>query len=287
MASAVTVTAERQACLTLETWKPLIERNDAVPSGVTGKILTTVDEGGLLPALYLQVIDGTPLQKFETGSWPSLSPDGTRLVYGAADALHVVDLTSGQQVAYNNDGYAHHWSPDNTRLLYTNTFNLFVINADGSGLQKIDTGTAATAVSVVGWLPDNETVVYGALGGAGYTFKTYNLQSGVTQELFTIQNKAGYGALSPDGQWIVFADRVFGANNWGIFVARLDGSDRRPVASPDVPTAFISLWSPDSNWVLLNTMAPDGKDVPVLVNPFTCQAARLSNIHGMVEAWSR
>jgi hypothetical protein len=283
--SEATTTPEPQVCLTQETWKALIERNDPLPAGLGGKILLTVDEGGLLPGIYLEQLDGSGAQKFGSGSWPSLSPDGTRLVYGSADALHTLDLTTGQSTSFINDGYAHHWSPDDTRLLYTTTFGLYVINADGTGKRQIDTGPA-TAVSVVGWLPDNQTIVYGAMGGAGYTFTTYSLQSGETKRLFTIQNKAGYGALSPDGQWIVFADRVFGADNWGIFISRLDGSDRKLVAAPDVPTAFMSVWGPDGQWLILNTQAEDGTDMPVLVNPFTCQAGRLSNIKGMVAAWS-
>jgi len=124
------------------------------------------------------------------------------------------------------------------------------------------------------------------MGGDGFTYKTYNLQSGEMKEVFTIQNKAGYGAISPAGQWIVFADRIFGATNWGIFISRMDGSERRMVAEPEVPTAFASVWGPDGQWLIINTMNPDGLQVPVLVNPFTCQSARLHNVNGFIEGWS-
>ena len=163
-----------------------------------------------------------------------------------------------------------------------------MINADGSGLQKIDTG-AAQVISSVGWLPDNQTIVYGVMGGDVFTFTTHNLQSGETKKLFSFQNKAGFGAISPDGKWIVFSDQVFGATNWGIFISSLDGSQRRLVASPDVPTAFISVWGPDSQWLILNTQDVQntkGVQIPVLVDPFTCQVARLNNVKGLVESWS-
>jgi Tol biopolymer transport system component len=169
--------------------------------------------------------------------------------------------------------------------MYTTTFTLNVINADGSGLQKIDTGSAQV-ISPSGWLPDNQTIVYSVMGGDGFTYKTHNLQSGETKELFTIQHKAGYGSISPDGQWIVFADWIFGANNWGIFISRLDGSERKLVAEPEVPTAFASVWGPDGQWLIINTTKPDETEMPVLVNPFTCQLARLPNINGPIESWS-
>ncbi len=283
--ASVTVVAERQACLTHDAWISLIERPEPLPLGLRGKLLTTLNEGGPLPAVRLTSLDGTTLGDFGPGSWPSVSVDGTHLVYGSGDALQTLDLRTGRAFSFRNDGYAHHWSPDNTHLLYTTTFGLYVINADGSGLRQIDTGPAQV-LSVVGWLTDNQTVVYGAMGGAGFTFTTRNLQTGETKQLFTIQNKAGYGALSPDGRWIIFADRIFGADNWGIFASRLDGSDRRPVAAPDVPTAFESVWGPDGNWVILNTQKPDGADVPIMVDPCTCQAAALNEIHGIVESWT-
>jgi Tol biopolymer transport system component len=207
------------------------------------------------------------------------------LAYSIGDGIHVSNLSSGENPALGTDGYRIIWSPDNTRMMYTTTFTLNVVNADGSGLQKIDTGSAQV-ISPSGWLPDNQTIIYSVMGGDGFTFTSHNLQSGETRELFTIQNKAGYGAISPDGQWLVFADRVFGANNWGIFISRLDGSGRKLVVEPEVPTAFASVWGPDGQWLIVNTANQEGVQIPVLVNPITCQVARLNNFNGMVEGWS-
>ena len=278
-------TSEPGACLTLDKWNQLSGGNNPLPSGLGGKILTTVNEGGLWPGIYVSNLDGTNSRKIDTGTWPSLSTDGTWLAYSIGDGIHVFNLSTGENPAIGTDGYRIIWSPDNTRMMYTTTFTLNVVNADGSGLQTINTGSAQV-ISPVGWLSDNQTIVYAVMGGDGFTYTTYNLQSGETKRLFTIQNKAGYGAISPDGQWIVFADRIFGATNWGIFISRLDGSDRRLVAEPEVPTAFASVWGPDSQWLIINTMNPDGLQVPVLMNPFTCQAALLHNVSGFIEGWS-
>lgn len=284
LTSEPTPTPAAGACLTLDKWNQLSAQNDPLPSGLGGKILTTADEGGLWPAVYIGTLDDAVSTKIGTATWPSLSTDGTRLAYSVEDGIHIHNLSSGEDYAIGSDGYRIIWSPDNTRLMYTNASNLFIANVDGSGLQKIDTGSAQV-ISPSGWLPDNQTIIYSTMGGDGFTFTTHNLQSGETKKLFTIQNKAGFGAISPDGQWISFADRTFGANNWGIFISRLDGSERRMVAEPEVPTGFASVWSPDSQWLVVTTLKNDGTHIPVLVNPFTCEVAQL-NINGTIEGWS-
>ncbi len=285
LTSEPTLTPAAGACLTFDKWNQLAGQIDPLPSGLGGKILTTVDEGGLWPAIYINSLDGTASTNIGTATWPSLSTDGSRLAYSVEDGIHIHNLSSGENHTIGSDGYRIIWSPDNTRLMYTNTFNLFVANLDGSEVQKIDTGSAQV-ISPTGWLADNQTIVYAVMGGEGFTYSTYNLQSGETKKLFTIQNKAGYGTISPDGQWIAFADRIFGAVNWGIFISRLDGSDRRMVAEPEVPTAFTTVWGPDSQWLIINTMNQAGLQIPILVNPFTCQSTRLNNFNGSIEGWS-
>ncbi len=274
-----------EICLTIDKWNQVIGQNDPLPEGLGGKVLTTVNEGGNLPVIYVNSLDGVSSQRIEEGSWPSLSSDGTRLIYSGVDALRMVDLASGQIFASGIDGYHALLSPDNSRILYTTTFNLYVVNPDGSGLQTIDTG-AAQVIAPVGWLPDNQTIIYSAMGGDGFHYKSYNLQTGEGKELFVATNKAGFGAVSPDGQWIVFSDRVFGAIAPSTFIAKIDGSDRRQITPPEVISAVAAAWSPDGQWLIFNIFNPDESQSHVLVNPFTCQALHVNTIHGIVEDWS-
>ncbi len=277
--------SEPEACLTLAKWIQLSDQNDLHIPEVTGRIISTVNESGPHPAIYISSLDGKYSQKAAIGAWPSLSNDGTRLAYSTTDGLNILDLETGINTVIGTDGYRIIWSPDDTRLLFTTTINLYVVNADGSGLEKIKT-ELSQVTSPVGWLPDNQGVIYSILTGSGFDLKRHDLPSGETESLFTIHNKAGYGAISPDGQWIVFADHVGEAVNWSIFIARLGGSERRLIAEPAVPTSFTSVWGPDGNWLIVNTRTTDGAPFPVVVNPFTCQVALL-NISGAVEGWSR
>jgi len=270
-------------CLTLETWQELADQIEPLPDGVRGKLVTTINEGAPQPAVYVSTMDGTSSTRMGTATWPSLSTNGMLLAYSGADGIYIRNLSSGETHAIGMDGYRIIWSPDDTRLMFTNTFNLYVVNTDGSGLQKIDIGPTQV-VSPAGWLPDNQTIVYGMLAAEGFHLKSYNLQSGERKALFQFHNKAGYGAISPDGGWIVFADRASDATNWGIYVSRLDGSQRKLIADPEVPTAFSSVWGPDGQWLILNTQNRKEKQVSILVNPFTCRAAHL-NLDGFVESW--
>lgn len=274
-----TQTPPASACLTRENWNKLKDLTQALPEGLTGKVVFTIQN-----TMHIYDLAGNELQSVSGGNWPSLSHTGSSLAYSAVDnTLHIVNLESGENIPTIAGGYHPIWSPDDQRLLLLNAFGVFVINKEGSAQEKIDAGEAQI-FSAVGWI-DEQTVVYGALGGEGFLLKKYNLQTGETVPLFTIQNKAGYGAISPDGQWIVFADKVFGADNWGIFIAKLDGSDKRMIVSPDVPTAFISLWSPDGKWLLVNTTDSNWESIPFLINPSDCQSIPLRQFRQMIENW--
>ncbi|MCZ2127693.1 MAG: hypothetical protein LC099_07965 [Anaerolineales bacterium] len=284
-------TPQPGACLTLEKWTQLTSQNAALSVDLGGKIITTLNEGNLLPTIYVSRPDGSNSQKIAIGAWPSPSNDGAKLAYSAQDGLRVIDLASGQTSAFGVDGYRIVWSPDDSRVMFTDTFHIYTVNADGSDLQAA-TADSGQVLAPVGWI-DNQTIVYSVLSGDGFKLKTYNLQNGGTEDLFAIHNKAGYAALSPDKQWLVFADREFGETNWGIFISRLDGSERRLAAEPEVPTAFASIWSPDGQWLVVNTHKADDENplayenVAVLVNPFTCEAFALNQIDGAAEGWSR
>jgi hypothetical protein len=288
---APTAQEEPGPCLTLDKWNQLPGSHKPLPEGMGGKLVTTANEGGLLPAIYISNPDGTGSQKLATGAWPSLSHDGTRLAYSASDGLRILDIASGKSLNLGVDGYRLIWSPDDTRLLFTNTFHLYIANVDGTGLQ--DLGLSAQVLSPVGWLPDSQTILYSFLNGSGFDLRSYDLQTEEKIDLFTIHNKAGYASLSPDGQWLVFADRLNSEDvNWGIYISHLDGSERKLVAEPAVPTAFTSLWNPDGQWLLVNTIQSDPatkleEQIPFLVDPFTCQTILLDAIHGIVESWGR
>jgi Tol biopolymer transport system component len=236
-------------------------------------------------------LDGSDPRGLVNGYYPALSPDGTHIAFMSQNvSLNILDLNNGQTILLEN-GTNPVWSPDGLRILFYNPPDgLYLAKTDGTGMQKIETGSPR--VNPIGWLPDNQTIVFGAQVGDIYNlyehvFKTYNLQTGETKSLFPITIKTPSGAISPDGQWIAFNARLFGANLDGaVFISRLDGSERKlVVANLDNSLAFHPVWSPDGQWLIVSVVEPYKPTSPVLVNPFTCQLIPLAEVKGEIQQW--
>ena len=297
--SGPTPSPEAQACLTRDAWTQSLSGIEALPAGLGGRLLVSLDVGGLtpmpdpppnFPPIELVKLDGSDRQSLVNGGWPALSHDGTRLLYTDEWGFHLLDTSTGQDSLLGVDGYAPIWSPDGSQILYTSFPGLSVMQADGSGSFEIDVAGAEIAPPI-GWLPDNRTIIHSVMTGEGFSFITRNLDSGETTQLFSVQNKWGFGSVSPDGQWIAFLDRVFGAG-YGVFISRLDGSERRTVAAGDIPMLYRLAWSPDGRWLLVNTQDARPSEAvpayrPILIELSTCRAIALPDVHGYVEGWVR
>jgi dipeptidyl aminopeptidase/acylaminoacyl peptidase len=162
---------------------------------------------------------------------PAWSPDGTKLAfrselpgpYGDYGRIFVVnrDGTGLRQVTPEvaatdyvyDDGPS--WSPDGTRLVFTRGPDLFLINADGTGLTA--TGVQGSYPS---WSPDGTQIAYGSVTGLDGTF--------VMDLSFTPRRVTAPGMAdrlprwSPDGIELVFqrADEPLVTH---IYKARVDG----------------------------------------------------------------
>jgi hypothetical protein len=279
-----------EACLTSQKLEQLKDQHEAPPVGLGGKILLTTDAMSPDINVFIANLDGSDTRGLIHGYYPAFSPDGMYVAFMSQNVgLNILNLNNGQTISLGS-GTNPVWSPDGSRIMFNNPpGGLDIINIDGTGLQEIETGSVR--VQPVGWLPDNQTIVFGAQVGDIYNlyehvFKTYNLQTGETKSLFPITIKTATGTLSPDGQWIAFNARLFGANPDGaVFISRLDGSKRKLVAMLDNTLAYHPVWSPDGQWLIVNVMVPYKPSRPVLVNPFTCQVISLAGLNGEIQTW--
>jgi hypothetical protein len=118
-----------------------------------------------------------------------------------------------------------------------------------------------------------------------------DLATGEITELFTAMgNQTRFAAISPDGAFIAFTDRITNTA-FGLFVSPLTGLDRQLIAQMDLSDNFWAsnaVWPPDGKWLILNLLITGiSKDeiIPVLVNIHTCQIDPLPFNGQHILAW--
>jgi Tol biopolymer transport system component len=180
----------------------------------------------LVGSVAAQSRDSLPLQparvaKFTTtkGTWISLdvSPDGQRLVFDLLGDLYTLPMTGGRATRITTGlGYdaQPRWSPDGRRLVFISDRsggdNVYVANADGSGIRRLTYGSQGWFVSPE-WMPDGNFIVASAApsGFGALKLTLYDVQGG-TGVMLT-RNTGGTvflgAAPSPDGRYIYYASR--------------------------------------------------------------------------------
>jgi Tol biopolymer transport system component len=124
----------------------------------------------------------------------------------------------------------------------------------------------------LGWSPDGAQLYFAApfTGGVAWKVYSFNLASGASQELFTIENgtpKFLNPTLSPDGEWIAYRGR----DNSSLYLVRPDGSDMHLLV--DNAGAVGIEWS-RSGWLGVSLRnANSEKSTVVLIKPdrLACQ----------------
>ena len=97
-------------------------------------------------------------------------------------------------------------------------------------------------------------------------------------------------ALSQDGQWLTYLDKVPGKITPGLFLSRLDGTDKRLLIQLEYWPVFSPVFSPDGQWLavsMLNADLPDTPVTPALVNLETCQVVPLPGLDGEIKGWAQ
>ncbi len=283
-----------EACVTLEKWKDALKNPATIPSDLPNKVLLARGAVSPDPSLFITNLFGNEEKPLVFGQG-TLSPDGRLLAYtDENNRLMILEISSGQKKMVGDGYLAPFWSPDGTRIaLLRQTgkgFNIFVMDANGQGLRALTDVTTNPELS--GWLSDGKRLVYALGDDTGYyRFETLDTDTGEVAVL--VSTKQGYDsgiAISPDGQSMAYIAHVPGRIGPGLYISRLDGSDKRLLVQLDYWAVSSPFFSPDGHWLaisVMNTDQPDTPMTPALVNVETCQVVPLPALQGEIHGWVR
>lgn len=198
---------------------------DWSPDGT--RILYQGDFSGA-PSLWVMNHDGTERTTLRQGRRPSWSPNGRRIAYELDSDIFVADIgprKTTNAVNLTGDGGATNdgaptWSPDGTRIAFSRDGEVHVMNADGSGVTPLGSGTFPV------WSPDGRSIYFvdPAVRQIG-SMRT----DGTDRRILTArEGGAGHPDPSPDGSEVVFHSPSFSLDS-RIWVMKADGSDVRRI----------------------------------------------------------
>jgi TolB protein len=173
------------------------------------------------------------------------------------------------------------WSPDGKHIAFTSnrdgTYNLYVMNADGSNVRQLTYEKDPTVTYMPSW--SGGRIVFGFHGE-----KPCMASISPNGKNFKILGEGHDPCISPDGRKIAFTDSD--GNGWCVFVCDADGSNRRQITyGTNQMGAVYPNWSPDGEKIVYANQVgealeqfvcdADGRNIRQLtqLGKITCPAA--------------
>ena len=156
------------------------------------------------------------------GDQPAQSPDGQRIAFTSNRdfnlEIYVMDADGGAPrnlTLHEAWDAGPAWSPDGERIAFTSDRNgdveefggrfntdIFVMNADGSGVEQVTSDPLSRSASQPAWSPDGSSIAFGRAGDGIFVLE---LSSG---EAWNLTDAGWAPSWSPDGRWIAYMRTV-------------------------------------------------------------------------------
>jgi serine/threonine protein kinase len=178
--------------------------------------------------------------------------------------IYLTNLLSDQAIAITNmpgGACQPSWAPDGTRLVFTSPCNikkdtyegsgLYIINADGSGLQQLPTAPGGDFEPA--WSPDGKYIAFTSVRDGYMQIYSYVLEKRDVNRLVRTESTqpARQPAWSPNGQRIVYAyKRVTTYELW--MMSTFGSNEKQFFTSGDVLSNHYPVWSPDGKLILFS-----------------------------------
>lgn len=254
----------------------------------SNQILFTTEYGS---DIFVMDPDGgsqTPLTGDNAPSYgPISSPDGMSIAFKRHNTIFVMDAngdnlldthvspeTEGISVTYIEpwlwDPIIHDpgdfemaWSPDGTRIAYTDNNKLGVLDPEAGTSETIVDKTQAEHdrwdyITDVAWSPDGDSIAYVNSVGDRFQIRTVNPESGETNHLTATGSWKGDPTWSPDGTQLAYVA------DGRIMVTDPDGENSRQLTDTGAFNREPA-WSPDGQRIAFLTRYRDGQDYEISV----------------------
>lgn len=211
---------------------------------------------GCAPAVKVRALANTTLDgsdlRVTGGYWedahPDWSPDGMRLLFDSTrvgddiSRIYVIDADGSNEGDLRIAGQHPSWAPDGQRFVYRgcdltgNRCGLWIaypqpVKPWETGQNMVGPIVLDEKASHPDWSPVADEVVYQTPSGGEWSIVRVEARlvseanPPVPQVLLREPGRHGLPVWSPDGQWIAYVSDADG--NWGIWIMRRDGSERR------------------------------------------------------------
>ncbi len=222
--------------------------------GASGQLAFASDRSGI-PQIYIwEGLESEPRQvtDFTGGACqPDWSPDGLRIVF--------ISPCPGNQPEYPNA-------------------SLFILNADGSGLNPLDTRPGGDFAPA--WSPDGKKIAFVSLRDPITHIYLYDLEAGSAALLSPASSRDAHPAWSPDGSRIAFDTTRPGELQ--VWTVNPDGSSPREFSPAGGSADSMPAWSPDGGRIYYIA----GSSRPVLkVKAFGQAGAAESQVGDFQPVW--